>query len=507
MITLNFLSKIRNLRALLLSFCVASLPFFLLQAQSTYTWSGEGDGINWSDPDNWAEAGLPSNGDHLVFTGPSGSATTHNDLLTSVGNLTITATGSNSWNFTGNSLTVEEGRTTFDGASGTVTYGLNTLISSGTRQFIVLNANKTVDITGLISGAEGIAIWHSGSTQGTIRFSNTDNSFTGNFTMRGARAEVVAFADIGENSSIGAGNQITLGTTASANSVRLAYVGEGDSSTNRALSLVWAGTGQFQRSIHNDSADNGNLSFTNTDTLNTNTSDTNRTLTFSGTSTGITTLAGLLSGRVGVRVLDNSGIVRLTHDNTYSFQTQVADGTLWIEGNQSGATGEVFVERDGRLGGGGIIGGETSIHGSLAPGGDAIRTLTIANQVTWHGAESGGTRDWQFRLGEENHSDHLAITGDAGDFLRGNEGDGNIFQFNFLGTGSTGEYTLITWTGETTFDAGDFSYVNLVAGHSGTFSIADSSLLFTVIPEPSTYLLGLGSVVLLVTLRRRSRIK
>src|SRR5690606_6787281 len=95
------------------------------------------------------------------------------------------------------------------------------------------------------------------------------------------------------------------------------------------------------------------------------------------------------------------------------------------------------------------------------------------------------------------------ITGLLGNFLRGDEGEGDIFQFDFLGTGSVGEYILITWTGTTNFNASDFSYVNLADGFSGEFLIDGNALLFTVIPEPSTYLLSFGALLLVVVMIRR----
>lgn len=477
-----------------------------LQAQST--WTGEA-GSNWSDPGNWNTP--PQNGDDLIFPGtiPEGERTLNNNgALSSAGNITITGSG---WVFQGSSLTLNGGTIAFgaynqDTSGGEITWASDLIIASGTQFFNAHGSSKFVDITGLISGAGSVRFHQSSAgMQGTIRFSNTGNSFTGSFAMRGGRAEIVSLANQGVNSSIGAGTSIVLGaSTASANQFQFAYVGAGNASTDRTLNLQPGGN--LQINIHNDSSNNGNLSFTNTAAISVSnaTESHDRMVTFKGTSTGITTLDGQLVNRwIGIRVMDNAGIVRLTGDNSYHNETQVTGGTLWIDGDQSGSLGDVIVGVAGVLGGNGIVGGETFVSGAIAPGGESIRTLTVANHLTWNGTAEGSVADWQFRLGESDVSDRLAISGAGHDF---NKGTGEVFQFDFLGTGEIGIYTLITWTGDTEFEASDFSYTNLAAGLAGQFSIEDTHLIFTVaIPEPSTYVLGLGMLALLVLWVRRVR--
>lgn len=139
------------------------------------------------------------------------------------------------------------------------------------------------------------------------------------------------------------------------------------------------------------------------------------------------------------------------------------------------------------MGGSGTIGGATTISGSLRPG-NSIGTLTVANNVTWNGGEN-----WIFELGgagpsilSPGTSDLLAITG-GNDLLKGT---GTSWTFDFAATGELGWYKLVDWTGGmTTFDAMDFTGVNLGGGFNSQFSIQDDALYINVVPEPSTYAL------------------
>lgn len=167
--------------------------------------------------------------------------------------------------------------------------------------------------------------------------------------------------------------------------------------------------------------------------------------------------------------------------------TTVSAGSLIINGDQSAANGVLTVSAGATLGGSGTIGGATTISGSLRPG-NSIGTLTVANNVTWNGGEN-----WIFELGgagpsilSPGTSDLLAITG-GNDLLKGT---GTSWTFDFAATGELGWYKLVDWTGGmTTFDAMDFTGVNLGGGFNSQFSIQDDALYINVVPEPSTYAL------------------
>jgi len=103
--------------------------------------------------------------------------------------------------------------------------------------------------------------------------------------------------------------------------------------------------------------------------------------------------------------------------------------------------------------------------------------LTVQNAVTWNGgASASAATDWQFNLGAANPSDLLNITGGSGNLLKGT---GSVFRFDFQGSTNAGTFTLLQWTGGTTFTSADFSYTNLGAGlKPGIFQIVDSKLQF-----------------------------
>jgi fibronectin-binding autotransporter adhesin len=90
--------------------------------------------------------------------------------------------------------------------------------------------------------------------------------------------------------------------------------------------------------------------------------------------------AGAISGNGVVNKL-GTGVTTLTGTNSYTGATNVNAGTLLINGNQSGATGQTNVASGATLGGSGIIGGSVTVAdgGTLSPGGagNAPGTLTI----------------------------------------------------------------------------------------------------------------------------------
>ncbi|MBZ9823215.1 autotransporter-associated beta strand repeat-containing protein [Mesorhizobium sp. CA4] len=89
---------------------------------------------------------------------------------------------------------------------------------------------------------------------------------------------------------------------------------------------------------------------------------------------------GAISGTGSVNKL-GTGVTTLTGNNSYGGATNVNAGTLLINGNQSGATGQTNVASGAMLGGTGTIGGSVTVAdgGTLSPGGagNAPGTLSI----------------------------------------------------------------------------------------------------------------------------------
>jgi autotransporter-associated beta strand protein len=223
--------------------------------------------------------------------------------------------------------------------------------------------------------------------------------------------------------------------------------------------------------------------------------------TLTGTGSNFDVRSGTVSAKLGGTIgLDKTtgGTVTLSGVNAYTGATTISAGKLIIDGSTH-ASSAVSVGASGTLGGTGTINGTLAVTGILAPGtanGD-IQTLD-AGTTTWNGGSV-----WNFDLATAStSSDQLAITGN---FTKGTAG---AYQFNFMGSNpnvSGRTYTLVTWTGTTTFSASNFTFTGLTGSFTGgTFGIVGNSLQFySAIPEPTSALAGL----LLTTgiLRRRRR--
>jgi autotransporter-associated beta strand protein len=195
----------------------------------------------------------------------------------------------------------------------------------------------------------------------------------------------------------------------------------------------------------------------------------------------------------------------LSANNTYTGETLVTAGTLIVNGNQSSASGAVSVAAGATLGGTGTLGGATTVGGILAPGtGTSIGVLKIAANTTWVGALlAGDGTNWKFELGSGNTADQLNITGN---FLK-DASAGTVFRFDFLGSVQTGTFKLVDWSGTTDFSIGDFTYTGLAEGNTGSFVLNGSQLELQVaaIPEPSTWALGIASLLVFLLLRSRTK--
>ena len=98
------------------------------------------------------------------------------------------------------------------------------------------------------------------------------------------------------------------------------------------------------------------------------------------------TFSGVISGTGSVGMIGD-GTVTLTGDNSYAGSTTISQGTLLINGDQSGAHGPTSVGLLGTLGGNGTVGGDVTVAGTLSPGtaGNSPDTLTIDGNLTLFG--------------------------------------------------------------------------------------------------------------------------
>ena len=193
----------------------------------------------------------------------------------------------------------------------------------------------------------------------------------------------------------------------------------------------------------------------------------------------------------GTLTKTTSGILTISGTNTYTGATTVSAGTLLLNGS---VTSDVAVSSGATLGGAGSTSKDIELAngGSIAPGSaGAIGTLSAANLI-WDGDST-----LKFQLGALNTSDNIAL---GGSFTKGLDG---AYTFDFLGSAFSGTFTLLTFGGTTFTDASQFSITNLGAGLNGTLHLTGSDLTLTVIPEPGTVALLIGSFGVVVFFRRR----
>ena len=218
-------------------------------------------------------------------------------------------------------------------------------------------------------------------------------------------------------------------------------------------------------------------------------------------------------------------VVTFTNTKSYTGETHVNKGTLVLSGDNSAATGAVFVT--GMLAGsGGIVGGNTTINagGHLAPGdGSAHSTGTVTLNGTLAFAATS-IFDWDINspsgvdlgLGTENGGSYDQVVNNNAAKMSGESvfniilGTGKSFDDNFWdtdkswtdvfsGTGLASDLSSIfssfTLNGTALTDG-------LVAGQ-GQFTFNNSSTLqWSAVPEPTTALAGL---LLVAGLFRRKR--
>ena len=223
------------------------------------------------------------------------------------------------------------------------------------------NANRTVqtengtasidaELSGVITGITGGGLTKSNA--GTLALTNT-NTYIGATTITGGVLEVSLIANGGVSSNIGASTNAAANLALNGGTLR--YTGAAVS-TDRGFTL--------SNNSGIDASGTGAINFANTGTPAFGTADAVRTLTLTGTNTGNNTLAASLAnnGTAAVSVTKTgTGNWILSGSNTHTGTTTVNAGKLFIDGDQSLATGNVTVSANATLGGTGTIGGNTTI--------------------------------------------------------------------------------------------------------------------------------------------------
>ncbi|MEP7184856.1 MAG: autotransporter-associated beta strand repeat-containing protein [Rhodanobacter sp.] len=253
--------------------------------------------------------------------------------------------------------------------------------------FLVFDRSDDVTFNGIVSGTGSLkqagkgtltltgANTYTGGTMignGTLQLGNggTTGSIAGDVVDKSFlvfnRSDNVTFSGIVSGSgSLGQAGKGTL-TLTGANT----YTG-GTMINHGTLQI---GNGGTTGSIVGNVIDNGTLAFDRSDDR---------------------AFGGKITGAGGLTKAGN-GALTLTVANSYAGITRINAGSLYVDGNQSAATGTTTVANGATLGGKGILGGDVTVAdgATLAPGSiGAIGTLTIKGDLD---LSAGSKLDYSF---------------------------------------------------------------------------------------------------------------
>jgi len=226
--------------------------------------------------------------------------------------------------------------------------------------------------------------------------------------------------------------------------------------------------------------------------------------TFSGT------LADSALGGREFNIVKDGGTTQVFDEDsvgTYTGTTQVKGGTLIINGNFSGATGEVTVGTSGTLGGSGQIGGKTTVSGALnGDGATFAGDLVFASGATWNLTSHEGTIVNGLLSTQGPITLNFATS--AGTFVWTGADDANSATF-FICNGvgfdinNVDQYMSFTGAPEDPNNSG-YTIVDSIKSTDGVHFFF-RGWEFVPIPEPSTWLLlGAGAAFVAIFRRRQA---
>jgi fibronectin-binding autotransporter adhesin len=533
----------------------------------TSTWDGNANGNknSWSDSANWNPNSVPANNgtSDLIFSGSNrlshtmdsawniksltfsnnagnftitgtdtltiGNGVTNNDAGTQTLNMDIALGGAQTWTSSTGLLVIgseaanrsitNSGHTlTLDGA-GDFTFnaqfnGSGGLVKNGSgtaRLFYGRNTDPALSVyTGATTINAGTLIADLGSTDGSPL-----TPLTGMITIGGgatsARLETHWSNQIGDNTTVNVLSNGTFEIDAAS------YNGQFPSSgLEETIGNLNVSGGSLVQTVSGTTSPatlvlNGNIAH---DGLGQGTAVIDGNLSLGGTVKTISVADG--PGGTDLQItatISNGGITKtgdgtllLSGNNSYDGTTTLSGGTTIINGNQSAANGDVIVEVGATLAGTGTIGGDTTVFGTHAVGGDGLSgTQTFAGDLTY---ASGSIFSWNINSGS---SDTVAVGG-ALTFE-----DDVIFQ---IVVGDDVDLQAPFWNDPqawssifTGFTSGGFipAAVQVVNGNGGLintsglghFSVNGGAVTWTANPEPSSAVVGM---LLVAGLFRRRRV-
>lgn len=389
----------------------------------------------------------------------------------------------------GENIAVQGNGTNFAGAlstkdNATATWTGDVELESSAR--VGTGNGGDLTISGAITGSNNLTI-RTRDNAGTVRLSG-NSTYTGQTDVDVGTLEVASDNALGSTSGVritntGGTGQVILANGVTVDGTSIEIKGNGPDSV-AALQAGNSSSATWNGDVSIASGNNARIGARNGGTL---------------------TVGGGISGGSGddllFRQTGADSTVILTGTNTYSGATDVAGGTLLVNGDSSGATGNVTVgalSQTTTLGGNGTIGGATTVtsDGTISPG-TSVGTLTINNTLT---LQDGAGIVFEFT--DVNNADQIVgdelILPDLGAITLTVLGlDGHTISAN-------DSFTIFDGT-VTNFDTATINIDNQ-SDWTGGWEVSEGSLVLTAVPEPSTYglLLALG-VFGVALVRRRGR--
>jgi len=379
-------------------------------------------------------------------------------------------------------LTMFNGNEIWSYTGGTITGGTLTTKAGGDARLTIRNygsSNLVVDslirFSNTVNHVQIVDVLAFGS--GVIKLSNTNNTFSqGGVGGVGVQIwsgvlEIDRIGNHGSPSPLGGSQfasdgRVFFAPSAGSNAI-LRYTGPGESASREMFAFGSA------PSLHKIEASGSGDLILSGGYFGAGGGAT-KTWAFGGTGTGRVSASRIIYDPAEVRKMDAGTWKFDTQSQNYSGATAIEDG-LFVMNTRYESNGAWSVSSGAILAGNGSIKAALTVNGVLSPGDNGIGTFNVSNNVSWSSTVTpGADTDWQWDLGSGDTADLLNINGD---FTKSGSGS---FRFNFGGTPPAGTYTLVQWTGLTTFNAVDFSATGLQVGQSHSFDIVGNTLVLII---------------------------